>query len=143
MVVFECAACGTALTVPLTLIDRSDHEQCHIANGWMPSLVPPGTCSIGPERILVAPGDVRGSSWIDGRLSGCCCGLDGHGGPNLACACGHPVAARVDDCSFWQMVWLDRAAVRAAGELDPVAPWDAFDWQSVPLTDGRQRLPRS
>jgi hypothetical protein len=136
MVVFECAACGAALTVPLAAqIDRSDHLRGHVADRWMPSLLPPGSYAAGPDRVLVAPGDVRGLSWIEGRLEGCCCGLYGYGAPNLACACGHPVAGRVDDCYSWQVVWLDRAAVRAAGEPEPVAPWDAFDWESVPLTD--------
>jgi hypothetical protein len=136
MVVFECAACGAALTVPLAArIDRSDHLRCHVANQWMPSLLPPGCYAVGPDRVLVAPGDVRGLSWIEGRLDGCCCGLDAYGDPNLACACGHPVAGRIDDCYLWQVVWLDRAAVRVAGEPDPVAAWDAFDWESVPLTD--------
>lgn len=136
-VVFECAACGAALTVPLAArIDRSDQLHCYEGLGWMPSLVPPGSYALGPDRVLVAPGDVRGLSWIDGcRSDAGCCGLSGYREPNLACACGHHVAARVDDCSSWQVVWFDLAAVRAAGEPDPVASWDAFDWESVPLTD--------
>lgn len=34
-------------------------------------------------------------------------GVDGSDGLNLACEqCGQPVATRIDDCSYWQAVWL-------------------------------------
>ncbi|MFD4637735.1 hypothetical protein ACFWN2_10505 [Lentzea sp. NPDC058436] len=134
MVVFECVACGAALTVPLTQVDTPDHARVHQwGNGVleMPGLVPPGTYA----GHVIAPGDVRGVSWIKGRLVGYCCGIDGHEGPNLACGCGRPVATRVDDCSLWQVVRFEPDAVRAVGDPDPVRPWETFDWDSVPLTD--------
>ena len=137
MVVFECVACGAALTVPLRQVDRPDHEVVHqLGNGiWdMPSLVPTGTYA-GQSQIVVAPGDVRGVSWIEGRLGGYCCGIDGHNGPNLACACGQEVATRVDDCSLWQVVRFEPGAVRAAGDPEPTLAWNAFEWDRVPLTE--------
>ncbi|MET9230313.1 hypothetical protein [Lentzea sp. NPDC003310] len=136
MVVFECVGCGAPLTVPLTQVDLPDHAVVHQwGNGVrdMPGLVPAGTWA-GRDAVVVAPGDVRGLSWVEGRLVGYCCGIDGHGGPNLACACGRPVATRVDDCSLWQAVWFVPGAVRATGDPGPVLPWDAFDWDGVPLT---------
>lgn len=39
----------------------------------------------------------------------------------------------VDDCSQWQVVWLEHDAVRPAGAPEPVAPWESFDWESTPL----------
>ncbi|MEV7121026.1 hypothetical protein [Kitasatospora griseola] len=76
--------------------------------------------------ILLAPGDDIGTALILDRADGSCCGLTAHGGPNVACArCGHPVGARVDDCSSWQAIWLEPDAVRAvpAGPEPPVAGW--------------------
>ncbi|MET9631939.1 hypothetical protein ABZX92_31190 [Lentzea sp. NPDC006480] len=132
--VFECSSCGAALTVALTRIALPEHAGHAVGNGFMelPVLLPPGTYATGDGRIAVAPGDVRGLSWIPGRLGGHCCGLDGRDGPNLACACGQQVAARVDDCSLWQAVWFERDAVRPVGEPEPVADWEAFDWESTP-----------
>ncbi|MGW4382255.1 hypothetical protein [Kitasatospora sp. NPDC004531] len=67
-----------------------------------------------PGRILLAPGDDIGTALIPGQDHGYCCGITEQGGPNLACDhCGHPVGARVDDCSLWQAVWLEPDAVRA------------------------------
>ncbi|MEU7110927.1 hypothetical protein [Streptomyces sp. NPDC046182] len=64
-------------------------------------------------RIVVAPGDSRGTVLIPERCDGYCLGLDGRAGPNLACErCGLAVAARVDDCSLWQAVWFEPDAVR-------------------------------
>ncbi|MFJ5985795.1 hypothetical protein [Lentzea sp. NPDC092896] len=137
MVVFECVACGSELTVPLTQVDGPDHEVVHQwGNGirYMPSLVPAGTYA-GRDRIVIAPGDVRGLSWIEDRLAGYCCGIDGHEGPNLACACGRPVATRIDDCSLWQVVRFEPDAVRPAGDPEPVREWESFDWDTTPLTD--------
>ncbi|SEG83344.1 hypothetical protein SAMN05216223_11453 [Actinacidiphila yanglinensis] len=65
-----------------------------------------------PGAVAVAPGDTRGTVLIPERCDGYCLGLDGRDGPNLACAgCGRPVATRIDDCTFWQAVWLDPRAV--------------------------------
>ncbi|MFJ8961630.1 hypothetical protein ACIRG5_19785 [Lentzea sp. NPDC102401] len=142
MVVFECVACGAALTVPLTQVDRPDHEHYDWAysTSFTPSLLPPGTYAAQGD-FLVGPGDARGLSWLDGRPEGWCCGVNGTD-PNLVCACGQPVATRVDDCSRWQVVRFAPGAVRAAGEPDPVRPWDAFDWDSAPLTEGELWWPR-
>ncbi|MEH0827443.1 MULTISPECIES: hypothetical protein [unclassified Micromonospora] len=87
--------------------------------------------SSGPRgAVVVAPGDVRGTVFIPERSGGCCCGLDGRDGPNLACArCGLPVATRIDDCSLWQAVWLDpRAVHRVTGDVCPRQPvgWEAL-----------------
>ncbi|OPG05368.1 hypothetical protein B1L11_35465 [Microbispora sp. GKU 823] len=77
--------------------------------------------SYGPSgAIAVSPGDVRGTVLIPQRCDGLCCGLDGRNGPNLACEqCGREVATRVDDCSYWHVVWLDPRAVRAVGVAGP------------------------
>ncbi|GGM85946.1 hypothetical protein GCM10011609_22810 [Lentzea pudingi] len=142
MVVFECVACGAALTVPLRQVDRPDHEHYEWANSteFTPSLLPPGTYAAQGDP-LVGPGDVRGLSWVDEHPEGWCCGVDGLD-PNLACACGQPVATRVDDCSRWQVVRFVPGAVRAAGEPEPVRAWEADDWDSAPLTDSELWWPR-
>lgn len=137
MVVFECVACGAELTVPLTRVDRPDHERYEWGNStsFTPPLLPDGTYAAQGD-FLVAPGDVRGLSWIAGRYEGDCCGVAEWAGPNLACACGRPVAARVDDCSRWQVVRFGPGAVRPVGDPDPVRPWEAFDWSGVSPADG-------
>ncbi|MPY36366.1 hypothetical protein FNH09_35645 [Streptomyces adustus] len=79
-----------------------------------------------PGAIVVAPGDMRGTVLIPGKRGGACCGLAGADGPNMACeACGLPVASRIDDCSYWQAVWLAPDAVRRL-------PANGFD--AAPLT---------
>lgn len=137
MVVFECVACGAALTVPLARVDFPDHAHESAGNGvrGMPALVEPGTYAVRSGPILLAPDDVRGVSWIPDRLEGYCCGVTGWEGHNLACTCGQPVATRVCDCSLWSAVWLEPGAVRMAGEPEPVADWDEFDWESTPLVE--------
>ncbi|MFG3044594.1 hypothetical protein [Streptomyces sp. NPDC048202] len=66
-----------------------------------------------PGATLIAPGDIRGTRLIPEKRGGACCGLDGANGPNMACeTCDLPVAARVDDCSLWQVVRLGSDAVR-------------------------------
>ncbi|MCB5163923.1 hypothetical protein LG634_03610 [Streptomyces bambusae] len=67
-----------------------------------------------PGAVVIAPGEAHGTVLVpENRGSGYCCGLDGAGGPNMACAaCGVPVATRIDDCSLWQAVWLEPTAVR-------------------------------
>ncbi|SFR26093.1 hypothetical protein SAMN04488564_109244 [Lentzea waywayandensis] len=133
MVVFECVACGAALTVPLRQVDRPDHGDRQVGNGIrnMPALMEPGTYAAGSGQILLAPGDVRGMVWIPEQFDGYCCGLDAHAVPNLACECGQQVATRVDDCSLWQVVMLRAGAVRPAGDPEPVADWEAFDWSQA------------
>ncbi|GAA2588162.1 hypothetical protein GCM10010435_78160 [Winogradskya consettensis] len=83
--------------------------------------------SLGPAgSVVIAPGDVRGTALIGGRDDGYCLGLTGGvDGPNLGCEqCGRPVATRIDDCSYWQAVWLDPGAVVAREDgADPVDDW--------------------
>ncbi|QFG20559.1 hypothetical protein [Actinomadura sp. WMMB 499] len=76
-----------------------------------------------PGSVVIAPGDVRGTVLIPGRCDGYCLGLDGGDGANLACAgCGSAVATRIDDCSFWQAIWLAPEAVRPLPEEGPAPP---------------------
>ncbi|MGI5486298.1 hypothetical protein [Microtetraspora malaysiensis] len=83
-----------------------------------------------PGAVAVAPGDVRGTVLIPERCDGYCLGLDGRDGPNLACAqCGREVATRIDDCTYWQVVWLDPRAVRPVNADEPaprVLSWEAL-----------------
>ncbi|MFI1825250.1 hypothetical protein ACH41E_02185 [Streptomyces sp. NPDC020412] len=75
-----------------------------------------------PGAAVIAPGDVRGTRLMPEERGGACCGLDGAGGPNMACeACDLPVAARVDDCSLWQMVRLRAEAVHRV-PIDGIQP---------------------
>ncbi|GAB2871683.1 hypothetical protein GCM10027074_44140 [Streptomyces deserti] len=98
--------------------------------------------SFGPRgAIVVAPGDLRGTVLIPERCDGYCLGLDGRDGPNLACArCGRVVATRIDDCSYWQAVWLVPDAVRRLPVEGPVrrtVPWEALarEWEGTPPVD--------
>ncbi|MEU2232682.1 hypothetical protein ACH4A8_11950 [Streptomyces vietnamensis] len=83
-----------------------------------------------PGAVLIAPGDSWGTVLVpERRGEGSCCGINGADGPNLAClACGALVATRVDDCSLWQAVWLDPAAVRRVAAGPPPEPltWEAL-----------------
>ncbi|WP_326573512.1 hypothetical protein OG889_01375 [Streptomyces sp. NBC_00481] len=92
---------------------------------------PVGALSFGPPgAVAVAPGDTRGTMLIPERCDGYCMGLDGRDGPNLACArCGQAVATRIDDCSYWQVVWLDPRAVRRLPDDGP-AP-EVADWAAL------------
>ncbi|MFI9307324.1 hypothetical protein [Streptomyces triculaminicus] len=83
-----------------------------------------------PGAIVVAPGDARGTVLIPERCGGYCMGLDGRDGPNLACEqCGQAVATRIDDCSYWQAVWLARqAVVRLPGDGLAHRP---VDWETL------------
>lgn len=49
-----------------------------------------GALSDGPpDTVLLAPGDMRGTGLIPERAEGYCMGINGSGGPNLAClGCG-------------------------------------------------------
>lgn len=85
-----------------------------------------------PGRIVVAPGDTRGTVLIPEKCAGDCFGPDGRDGPNLACErCDLPVATRIDDCSLWQAVWLEPDAVRRAPTGEPTPP--PVGWESVAL----------
>ncbi|POM27671.1 hypothetical protein BTM25_20890 [Actinomadura rubteroloni] len=89
--------------------------------------------SFGPAGVVViAPGDVRGTVLVPGRVGGYCIGLDGRDGPNLACQqCGRPVATRIDDCSYWQSVRLDPRAVHPC----PGGPGQrVLGWDELPAT---------
>ncbi|MFP3986384.1 hypothetical protein U9R90_02555 [Streptomyces sp. E11-3] len=91
-----------------------------------------------PGAIVVAPGDIRGTVLIPERCDGYCMGLDGRDGPNLACAqCGRAVATRIDDCTYWQAVWLDPDAVRRVPADDPARR--TVDWEA--LAGERQGTP--
>jgi len=109
---------------PWAEVDPDEAE----ALGWY---APVYALSAGPRgAVVVAPGDVRGTVFIPEKSGGYCCGLDGRDGPNMACArCGRPVATCIDDCSFWQAVWLDpREIERIADDAGPrpVAGWEAL-----------------
>ncbi|GAA2284699.1 hypothetical protein GCM10010149_32780 [Nonomuraea roseoviolacea subsp. roseoviolacea] len=162
MVVFACAECGAVLTARLSRVALPDHSSQKYGHGLLPALLEPGTYVVDPgdgrpweplrprpeergvrlltysitgppNRIGIAPGDVRGTVFIPERLGGCCCGWDGQYGPNLACAgCGCPVATRVDDCGFWQVVWLEPEAVRPAAVDGPAQR--VMDWTELPST---------
>lgn len=83
-----------------------------------------------PGAVVVAPGDVRGMVLIPERCGGYCLGLDGRDGPNLGCAgCGRTVATRIDDCSYWQAVWLDPQAVRHLTDDGPAR--GVLDWEAL------------
>lgn len=106
---------------PWADIDPDEAE----ALGWY---APVYALSAGPRgAVVLAPGDVRRTVFIPERSGGLCCGLDGRDGPNMACAqCGRPVATCIDDCAFWQAVWLDpREITRIADDtaVRPVAGW--------------------
>ncbi|MEU1720631.1 hypothetical protein [Nonomuraea sp. NPDC005692] len=162
MVVFSCTSCGAVLTARVARVALPDHSGQKYGHDLLPGLLEPGTyavdpghgrpraplmpepeyhrvrqltyCITGPpNRIGIAPGDVRGTVFIPDRLGGCCCGWDGQYGPNLACArCDRPVATRVDDCGFWQVVWLEPDAVRPVAVAGPVQR--VMDWTELPST---------
>jgi hypothetical protein len=109
---------------PWNDVDPAEAE----ALGWY---APVNALSAGPRgAVVIAPGDVRGTAFIPERSGGYCCGLDGRDGPNMACRrCGRPVATCIDDCAYWQAVWLDpREIHRVAGDAvpPPVAGWEAL-----------------
>ncbi|MEV6330907.1 hypothetical protein [Streptomyces sp. NPDC051909] len=97
------------------------------------------------DRIVVAPGDVRGTRLIPEHSGNSCLGMCVGDQPSMACtACGLLVASRVDDCGLWQAVWIEPNAVRRvatglpvpARELEPLAPIDPLGgwsdaWQAA------------
>ncbi|MER5636502.1 hypothetical protein ABT095_06090 [Kitasatospora sp. NPDC002227] len=151
------------LTGPLSRVALPVHAHQRYGNekAGIPVLLAAGTYALDPELpvrpwdvptvreappappwgvVVMAPGDVRGvelrPDWSYGTG---CCGLDGGGGPNLACqSCGLPVATRVDDCSVWQVVELAAEAVRAVFvELpaDRPRPWAEVVQETVSPSD--------
>ncbi|MBQ1023966.1 hypothetical protein [Micromonospora sp. C95] len=106
--------------------------------GWY---APRFSISAGPvDRVLLAPGDVRGAVIDLARVgdSGCC-GLDG-GEPNMVClTCGTPVAIRIDDCGLRQAIWLDPRTTRVIE--DGPGPHPVLDWAD--LIDQRPGIPPS
>ena len=88
---------------------------------------PVASLSDGPSgSVLLAPGDMRGTGLIAERTEGYCRGINGSGGPNLAClGCGLPVGSRIDDCGQWQMVrLLPPTVVRLPGPPErPIMDW--------------------
>ncbi|MFD6533694.1 hypothetical protein [Streptomyces sp. NPDC060184] len=133
--VVSCAGCGTRLSVPVrevrpptegeawTPLD-SPVDPCppRMAAGTFardpkPGRITRGTLNKGSEAsgaergaagdLLLSPGDVVGTTEIQGRWGGCC-GPAGHDGPNLACAgCGAEVGLWIGDCYTWLEVVLD------------------------------------
>ncbi|MEU8622600.1 hypothetical protein [Streptomyces sp. NPDC048623] len=93
------------------------------------------------DRIVVAPGDVRGTVLIPEHSGDSCLGMCAGELPNMACAgCGLLVASRVDDCGLWQAVWIEPDAVRRvptglpvpAREFEQLPPLDpAGGWSDV------------
>ncbi|GGP01689.1 hypothetical protein LDL08_01110 [Nonomuraea glycinis] len=101
------------LTARLSRVALPDHADQKYGHDLLPALLEPGTYSVrsehseppwevdaeargvhlqvyslsyGPPGLVgVAPGDVRGTALIRERCDGCCCGLDGRSGSNLAC----------------------------------------------------------
>ncbi|MEU1722138.1 hypothetical protein [Nonomuraea sp. NPDC005692] len=92
---------------------------------------PVSALSYGPPGTVgVAPGNVCGTVLIPERCDGSCFGLDGRDGPNLACErCGQAVATRIDDCTLWQVVWLDPRAVRPVSVEGPARR--AVGWEML------------
>ncbi|MFB7912172.1 hypothetical protein ACFC1T_37650 [Kitasatospora sp. NPDC056076] len=148
MEVFECRACGTALTGPLTRVPYPVYAGLPFGNGVaMPVLMDPGTYAVdgdparGPRPTVIAPGDAHGTALVQRRELGACCGIDGRYGPNVTCAgCGRKVATRIDDCSLWQATWLEPSAVRPvpAGPDAPIADWHTVTdrWCATDPSDG-------
>ncbi|UZK58450.1 hypothetical protein NEH16_10085 [Streptomyces drozdowiczii] len=88
------------------------------------------------DRIVIAPGDSRSMALIPERCEGYCRGLDGRGGPNLACeGCGRAVATRMDDCGLWQAVWLEPDAVTRRASGRPAGP--APGWADLERAEHR------
>ncbi|MFD5465968.1 hypothetical protein ACFWIQ_24505 [Kitasatospora sp. NPDC127059] len=154
MEVFECRACGTALTVALSRVAFPVHGGFQYGNGVrMPVLMEAGTYGVdeGPDgepwSIVIAPGDTDGTELVQRFELGACCGIDGRDGPNVTCVgCGRKVATRVDACSLWQATWLVPDAVQAVpvGPSRPVADWASLTEPScatAPLeTDGEWNI---
>ncbi|GIJ51000.1 hypothetical protein Val02_78860 [Virgisporangium aliadipatigenens] len=137
MTVFACAGCGAPLTVPLSRVALPAHARQYGSHVLLGPLLEPATYAVETPggSIAVAPGDLRGTGVIPGRTGGDCFGITGPDGPNLACErCGAPVATRIDDCGWWQVTWLEPAAVRRVpGPEAPVLTWAELRTARLPV----------
>ncbi|MGW5423573.1 hypothetical protein [Streptomyces sp. NPDC003943] len=90
--------------------------------------------SFGPRgRVVVAPGDVRGTMLVPEFSGDSCLGVVAGDEPNMVCeACGLPVASRVDDCGLWSAVWFEPDAVR---RVHMGVPAPAREWEPLPPID--------
>ncbi|MFJ5266010.1 hypothetical protein ACIQAC_36665 [Streptomyces sp. NPDC088387] len=88
------------------------------------------------NRIVIAPGDSRSMTLIPEMCEGCCRGVDGRAGLNLACeGCGRAVATRMDDCGLWQAVWLEPDTVVRRPSGLPAGP--PPDWEDLERAEHR------
>ncbi|GHJ94430.1 hypothetical protein SNE510_39490 [Streptomyces sp. NE5-10] len=64
------------------------------------------------NRMVLAPGDMRGTRLVPERCESHCLGITAGAEPNLVClGCGLGVGSREDDCGLWQTVWYEPGAV--------------------------------
>ncbi|MGW2839913.1 hypothetical protein ACWCWD_19215 [Streptomyces sp. NPDC001493] len=133
--VISCAVCGARLSVPVREVRPPAEGETWTPLDSPVDPCPPrmaaGTFARDPEPgritrrmlsegsdasraepgaavdLLLSPGDLVGTTEIQGRWGGCC-GPSGHDGPNLACAgCGAEVGVWIGDCYTWLEVVLD------------------------------------
>ncbi|MET9345105.1 hypothetical protein [Streptomyces termitum] len=96
---------------------------------------PVWTLSLGARnRIVLSPGDTRGTRLLPERSGDSCLGVVGGDAPNLVCAaCGLGVGSREDDCGVWNTVRYEpHAVVRRplglpAPPPEPVRPTPPLD----------------
>ena len=109
-VIFECAACGHAITRPVALLPPD--QPVKLEDGE--PAVPEGYFALSDDEYwtgsagcpLINLKDLIGTRHHpDGRRLSGCCGPDGCDGPNLVCACGREVGTEKSDC------WMAHAAV--------------------------------
>lgn len=125
MTVFHCAACGGALTGPLSRVPLPMERWLrppHDSEPTAVTLMQPGDYAVDPEPYgsggirgtsLMAPGEVR-ARLVPAACEIGCLGIHGYRRPNMACVqCGAPIGSRVDDCQAWQEARLHPGAVRA------------------------------
>lgn len=150
---FRCATCGTALSIPVQVVElpAGPHWSllsCHHVN---PPRLEPGTYAIddaayGRDQVVgtfvLSPGDVRGTRFVHDLVLTGCWSLVGWS-PCLACElCGAVVASRTDDCNVAQetrfypsMVVRETGGVEADRRADPFALF--ADWDET-APDTRQ-----
>jgi hypothetical protein len=144
---FRCAACRSALSVPVRLVDlpAGPHWSLLDHHHVNPPLLDPGTYAIdkapyGRDHVagtfVLSPGDVRGTRFVYDLASIGCWSLVGWN-PCVACErCGSLVASRTDDCNVAQETRLYPAKVLPAncdGEADRIRdPFALFaDWDNA------------